>query len=629
MKKTAAVLIALLLLVNTLAVTSFADSTNSYNVEPIKLYKSGAQTHQSYSFDTENFKSYLLENIKNFSESIDILSFQIPFSNENANNLLEYIIHFIPEAFNVNVKSGMKISVSANGYISTVGLPYNCVKSEYAAMTNDFINKSNKLLSGIKESSLTDYQKALIIHDRLINNCDYVKDEATHSYDAYGAIVEGKAVCQGYTLAYMYLLKQVGIESYFCNSKKLGHAWNIVKINNKYYHVDTTFDDPTGAMLGTVKHDFFLLSSNAIALDEKHKADDYDKPPSDTTFDNYFWKNSTTEFQFVNNNIYYFDNSTGKLNKWNLTSSDTTLLTVSDKWKSSSSSSYSGCYSKLSSDEKSLFYSTSVKIMKYDISSKSSSTAYTPTCSGYNWIYGFTYKDGEFRYVIHNEPTSNNTVEVKSYTYVEYNYSIGRKNQKLCYLCNGEICTDYSDVVTLGGKTYLVLNGIVNESKDSIAELNGGLYHIKNGEIPVNEEATLLIYNNKYYYFVHGVWYTKSLIFNFNNTKYFVSYGIVQKYDKSIVVNMASHVYIVSSDGSLDQTEQFVYLNNDNTTIYRVKKGVVTYSLEHATDPSQKLSTLVNMILGKNDADYLYDFSRDEQLDILDLVSAKKELASK
>lgn len=116
-------------------------------------------------------------------------------------------------------------------------------------------------------SDMTQLQKALLLHDWLLLNCQYdetVSKEYVHS--EYGAIVNGLAVCSGYARAYNDLLSRVGIEAeYVCGyvgkaSMETAHAWSFVTIDGIKYHVDVTFDDPVPDVKGRTMHTYFLVS---------------------------------------------------------------------------------------------------------------------------------------------------------------------------------------------------------------------------------------------------------------------------------------------------------------------------------------------------------------------------------
>ncbi len=102
-------------------------------------------------------------------------------------------------------------------------------------------NKITELTSGLADKS--DYEKSIILHDRLCATSTYYAGE--NHQNAYGALVQGKAVCNGYARAYQHLLKTVGIPAWYVSgtSRNIGHAWNLVKIDGEWYYSDTTWDD--------------------------------------------------------------------------------------------------------------------------------------------------------------------------------------------------------------------------------------------------------------------------------------------------------------------------------------------------------------------------------------------------
>ena len=96
-------------------------------------------------------------------------------------------------------------------------------------------------------------------------------------YNAYGALVNGSAVCQGYALAYMDLLREMGVDSYFVSSNNINHGWNIVNTENGWYYSDVTWDDPRhnlgdytndGDFMGICMHGYFM--NTEAQLKENH-----------------------------------------------------------------------------------------------------------------------------------------------------------------------------------------------------------------------------------------------------------------------------------------------------------------------------------------------------------------------
>lgn len=106
----------------------------------------------------------------------------------------------------------------------------------------------SEMLSGITPA-MSEYEREKLLHDRLAAKVTYTG--ADNAHNAYGALVEGKAVCEGYAEAYQYLLQCAGLQSFIAigtsenpaTGKPEGHAWNVVRVDGSYYHVDLTWND--------------------------------------------------------------------------------------------------------------------------------------------------------------------------------------------------------------------------------------------------------------------------------------------------------------------------------------------------------------------------------------------------
>lgn len=122
----------------------------------------------------------------------------------------------------------------------------------------------------VSEAGSSDYSRALWLHDYLIYNADYDHSQNAYSY-ADGVLLYGRGVCQSYALAYDMLLKAVGIDCVYVTGEAYSssgvepHAWNIVKLDGDWCHVDCTWDDPgTG---GQENHSYFGLTDALMARD--------------------------------------------------------------------------------------------------------------------------------------------------------------------------------------------------------------------------------------------------------------------------------------------------------------------------------------------------------------------------
>lgn len=98
-------------------------------------------------------------------------------------------------------------------------------------------------------NSDSEYQTVVNYHDYIVSHTQYgflSGEEEKLPYTAYGALLRGTAVCNGYAEAMELLLLCSGIDTYMAvgYTSDGAHAWNIVSIDGSWYHVDTTWDDP-------------------------------------------------------------------------------------------------------------------------------------------------------------------------------------------------------------------------------------------------------------------------------------------------------------------------------------------------------------------------------------------------
>lgn len=387
-----------------------------------------SQMYSQYSFstkvDTAGLIEYLEKELMSCPEKVDISSYHIPDTLDDAEVLQELIWHGSPVLFHVYGIGFM----SGGGYIKNVLFSYLYDADEYQKMYDECMVAASEILSGIKgNSSMSDVTKALLIHDRIIERCEYdykgvqsgnISDE---SEEMYGALVKGVATCQGYAYSYMYLLREVGIDSYVCGSEKLQHDWNIIILNGKKYHVDVTFDDPVYDVTGRVYHKYFLLSTAAMKKND-HNASDYDATPNDTKYDSYYWRGVETGFQLIGDELFYVNNANGTLNK---VGQNSPVLKVDYVWKASGGKYWVGNYCRLSSDGVNLFYSGPDAVYIYSPHKHQSNVVYKPNVADKDAfsIFGFTYSKGFLICDLYNNPKFEKDTKARYQVRVPYDIS--------------------------------------------------------------------------------------------------------------------------------------------------------------------------------------------------------------
>ena len=192
------------------------------------------------------------------------------------------------------VQGGYEYTIE-NDTVISITPKYTFKGERLKTAKSTFENKVNQLIEGLNGKS--DYEKSLILHDRLADTAEYTTICNNHQ-NAYGALVEGKAVCAGYSKAYQYLLNRVGITAWCVYGTSINpathleesHEWNLVSIDGKWYYSDVTWDDQGD-------YRFYMhLNMNSSQLSESHKFSNFEEykylPSATSTDANYFVKNS-------------------------------------------------------------------------------------------------------------------------------------------------------------------------------------------------------------------------------------------------------------------------------------------------------------------------------------------------
>ncbi len=126
--------------------------------------------------------------------------------------------------------------------------------------------------------NLTEYEREKYIHDRLVSECEYDSDAVSadsadpDASSSYGALVNHRAICGGYTMAAKLLLECVGIESYAVHgtAADMAHVWLLVNIEGEWYHLDVTWDDPVLAEPSMIiQHSYFNFTDEMIKADHE------------------------------------------------------------------------------------------------------------------------------------------------------------------------------------------------------------------------------------------------------------------------------------------------------------------------------------------------------------------------
>lgn len=165
--------------------------------------------------------------------------------------------------YDVYIDSGKEKNYYADGITSKKQIEK--YEKELEKITKDIINKTE---------GKTDFEKIRVVHDYLVDTVSYDGSlKGTNSHNLLGALIDKTCVCEGYSKAFKYILNKMGFNNIIAVGKARSikgtevHSWNYVKVNNNWYAVDPTWDDPTGdgAVFGRYK--YFMVGRKQIFKD--------------------------------------------------------------------------------------------------------------------------------------------------------------------------------------------------------------------------------------------------------------------------------------------------------------------------------------------------------------------------
>ncbi|MBO4878181.1 MAG: leucine-rich repeat protein [Ruminococcus sp.] len=115
---------------------------------------------------------------------------------------------------------------------TTAGFAYRFIRNSIKAAVAETIT-----------DDMTDIEKAKALHDWICDNAEYAEDNlaAPGNHTESSIFMDGIAVCDGYSRTYNLLLHEAGLKSWYVSNQ--AHSWNVVVIDGKPFHIDTTWND--------------------------------------------------------------------------------------------------------------------------------------------------------------------------------------------------------------------------------------------------------------------------------------------------------------------------------------------------------------------------------------------------
>ena len=280
--------------INELTINMNSYYYNKLNDGQKKIYESIANAVKNFQSEFP-IRDYVADNKENFAQEVSVA--------------IAAFINDHPEVFYIESQYSTYTLSGFNGDIGYIKLNYTESTLEDVNSKIEIIKqKIQEYITGTE--NLSDYEKELYIHDKLAQSVTYsdLEDLPRAYHTAEGPFLENIGVCDGFTKTLQILYDQLGIDSIIV----LGvlddnpHAWNLVNIEDNWYHVDLTSSRSIVEETGIITHAYFNLSDESMK-----KIATFDNPellPKADSLDyNYYIYNDYV--------VYSTDDMSGKLNE--------------------------------------------------------------------------------------------------------------------------------------------------------------------------------------------------------------------------------------------------------------------------------------------------------------------------
>lgn len=239
----------------------FVQNTNNFHAENKQEIMNAIYTILNSGQDKYTF--YCSKNYKNCLDDLKEIS---------NNQTLLSVINNMVSPYN----SYQKLYVTTNTYGK---ITINLDKLYNENDIKQINEKIEKIKKEIIKDNMTNEEKIKAYHDYIINNSVYDEERAAqiekgenknykhNSHKANGPLLEGIALCSGYSDAMKLFLDNLGLKNYKISNAN--HIWNLIYLDGKWKHLDLTWDDPvTSDKSNVLLHKFFLINT-----EELHKLD--------------------------------------------------------------------------------------------------------------------------------------------------------------------------------------------------------------------------------------------------------------------------------------------------------------------------------------------------------------------
>lgn len=281
-----------------------------------KFNSSGSESSDTVAFITQKFPDALYDSIYqdliDCKESIDVEKYDL--YEEDVMWVFSAVVNNNPDLFYIGDQFGY--GAYSSGKVVYIVPQYKYSGSSLATARADYNARLDTIAA--RFDYLSDVEAVVAVNDYLATHYEY--DSYGLSFgidyairDAYTMLLEKRGVCQAYALLFTAIMDRLDINSTSVVSVPMNHQWNLVELDGEWYHIDVTWDDPTGVPSGYTYHDYMLHSDIAMSSSFGHydwiRIDNKSEQCTSTLYDDWSWTETNTQLTPHNNKWYYANNT--------------------------------------------------------------------------------------------------------------------------------------------------------------------------------------------------------------------------------------------------------------------------------------------------------------------------------
>lgn len=260
-------------------------------IQDSQEYAGDRQVYNSLKYNqlTDNEKKVYDELNNGLTHHLEKIKLNTDISRESLCRVYDAVLTTMELQMYCPTRTYQYMYVESSGKVTEIIPQYKYTAEQTVQMRQDLENVTDNILSQLTDE-MTQTDKVRYFHDYIIGHCEYDREvigstseqieyimENSDYDNAYGVLVKGTGVCEGYARTFRYLCERTGIDCELISgiADNVQHMWNMVNIDGSWYHIDLTWDDPIvnndPEDCNNIRYDYFNLNDEQIS--QSHEPD--------------------------------------------------------------------------------------------------------------------------------------------------------------------------------------------------------------------------------------------------------------------------------------------------------------------------------------------------------------------